>query len=206
MFDYLYGLFSNVEITWFFVGFTSFIFLVNLFATIFLIKGKKKNKTISIRNKKSNLFVYSVFIFILAFLCKKNIEFTIGIVSLLIAFDLILNFISLKVLHLYKFKKKDFSFYKTINKTLPSEKVVSAIKVKPIEKRENEENILNVSHIKGIINKLNCFSLLPQEKKQVNDLTVSIKKYEDGLKDFSTKSEINEGLNALLKIMARYSI
>ncbi len=204
----IYGLLKQVRSLFFVIGFVSIVFLTNLFATVFCIKGEKQHKTINIRSFKLNTVLYAFFVFSLTVLKSQSIEKTLGIISFIvlcdISFDFLFKFIKNKLKIILTVKQLPLKNFKT-EPFLPSEKIVSLIKTKPIQ-NEEKEDILNISHIKGIIKRLNCFSLTNIEKKQVSELSACLQQVDNGVKDEKIKQEINEGLNALLKIMAKYSI
>ena len=211
MFYKIYGVLENFNVLYVILGFAGLIFLANLFVTLFCIKIDKNNKTIFITNYKKNIFIYSFFVFCLTIFCKKSLEITVGSISLLIMFDLLTAYFfnSIGIIIKNNVKRENifqYNFEKR-NNIKPSDKVISAIKVKPVLNENMQSgNHLNVSHINGIIKRLNCFPLNSSEKKQVNDLSFAVSKLEKDAKNESIKSEINDGLNALLKIMAKYSV
>ena len=79
--------------------------------------------------------------------------------------------------------------------------------VKPIEK-ENSETIdgLNLSHVKNILKRLDYFDLSQGDRRQVRDLETAVFQAERHFDDQDVKEKLNDGLGALLKIMAKYGV
>lgn len=77
---------------------------------------------------------------------------------------------------------------------------------KPIEKTENIDKNINFSHVKNVLEKMDCINLSPVDVLQVNDLKTNLYLAENGGVDITLKEKINDGLGALLKIMAKYSV
>ncbi len=69
---------------------------------------------------------------------------------------------------------------------------------------KNEE--IDFSHIKGILNRLEYYPLKEQDKKSASELEKAILYAEENGLDNRLKQTINEGLGALLKIMAKYAV
>lgn len=62
------------------------------------------------------------------------------------------------------------------------------------------------THVKNVIERLSYFPLTPSDKKQVNELQVTIERAELG-EDFpDLKNKVNDGLSSLLKIMSKYGV
>ncbi len=65
---------------------------------------------------------------------------------------------------------------------------------------------IDFSHIKSILNRLEYYPLKEQDKKSAEGLEKAILQAEENGLDLSLKQNINEGLGALLKIMAKYAV
>lgn len=94
-----------------------------------------------------------------------------------------------------------------------SKKILSTIKTSVMETKksneqesENQKESLNFSHVKNILKKLSNYSLNQTEKRQVEELSESMYFLENGQETKETKDKLNDGLNSLLKIMAKYSV
>ncbi len=70
--------------------------------------------------------------------------------------------------------------------------------------QNNQE--IDFSHIKGILTKLEYYPLKEQDKKSAKDLEKAILEAEENGMDKALKQTINDGLGALLKIMAKYAV
>ena len=86
------------------------------------------------------------------------------------------------------------------------EKEISVIKTEEKKNKEKEEADINFSHVKSVINRMDYFALTANDKKQVRDLETAINRAERGEYTKEVKESINDGLGALLKIMAKYGI
>ena len=112
-----------------------------------------------------------------------------------------------------KTKKQDESkeFIKFIDQKIAEQDqkpILNEIKnVKPIEK-ENSETIdgLNLSHVKNILKRLDYFDLSQGDRRQVRDLETAVFQAERHFDDLEIKEKLNDGLGALLKIMAKYGV
>ena len=72
---------------------------------------------------------------------------------------------------------------------------------------DNKEcDIPDFSHVKKVIERLNCYSLSPFDKKQVKELEANIEMAKNDLDIIKLKSKINDGLTILLKIMSKYGV
>lgn len=77
--------------------------------------------------------------------------------------------------------------------------------------RENQRKTqadleLDFTHVKNVIERLNCFGLSQADKRQVKELEALLSKAECEECDDKTKESINDGLSALLKIMSKYGV
>ncbi len=68
------------------------------------------------------------------------------------------------------------------------------------------EDAIDYSHVKGILDRLDYFSLSPSDKKQVRELKTYLAEAEEGEADADLRDKLNDGLGALLKIMSRYGV
>lgn len=110
-------------------------------------------------------------------------------------------------------KKQDESkeFIKFIDQKIAEQgqkPIINDIKtVKPIEK-ENSETVdgLNLSHVKNILNRLDYFDLSQADRRQVRELETVVFQAERHFDDLEIKEKLNDGLGALLKIMAKYGV
>ena len=78
-------------------------------------------------------------------------------------------------------------------------------KIKPQEEKKTE-NTISFSHVKNVLEKVRCYNLSTADLKQVNDLKANVYMAENGGIDNNLKEKINDGLGALLKIMAKYGV
>ena len=65
---------------------------------------------------------------------------------------------------------------------------------------------IDFSHIKGILAKLEYYPLKEQDKKSAKELENAILEAQENGLDRKLKQTINDGLGALLKIMAKYAV
>ena len=65
---------------------------------------------------------------------------------------------------------------------------------------------VDFTHVKKVLERLSYVSLSPTDKRQVKELETAICAAECGQADNLNKAKINDGLSALLKIMAKYGI
>ena len=81
-------------------------------------------------------------------------------------------------------------------------------KIRGKEKRVDKENGLEIdfSHVKSVIERLEYYPLTTADKKKVRELEIAIEKYEKGVYGKDDREKVNEGLGALLKIMASYGV
>lgn len=71
-------------------------------------------------------------------------------------------------------------------------------------KDENEG--INFSHVKNVIQRLKFYPINAMEKREINELNRLIVKAEEHSPDREQKTEISEKLSTLLKIMSKYSV
>lgn len=62
------------------------------------------------------------------------------------------------------------------------------------------------SHVKSVLERLNYFPLSPSEKKQAKELEITVRRIETGENTPELKNRVNDGLGALLKIMAKHGV
>ena len=65
---------------------------------------------------------------------------------------------------------------------------------------------VDFSHVKSVMERLSSVALLPSDKKQLLDLENVVRTAETTGLDGALKNKINDGLSALLKIMAKYGV
>ncbi len=65
---------------------------------------------------------------------------------------------------------------------------------------------IDFTHVKNVLERLEFFTLSPSDRKQVKDLESAVITAERGEFSEAVKIRINDGLSALLKIMAKYGI
>ena len=82
-------------------------------------------------------------------------------------------------------------------------KPLSTLTCKPKEQAINE---INYSHIKNVLERLNYFSLKESDKRQVRELEYALCECEKGNVSPLLRSKVNDGLGALLKMMAKYGV
>ena len=78
--------------------------------------------------------------------------------------------------------------------------------VNQIKSHQNSELGVDFTHVKRVIERLSFVSLSPSDKRQVKELESAVYAAECGQTGDNVKSKINDGLSALLKIMAKYGI
>lgn len=91
------------------------------------------------------------------------------------------------------------------NKVTPT----TVVKLTQSAGRKKDEKLqpeIDFSHVKNVINRLEYFPLSQTEKKQVCQLENLIIQYENQEITKDAKSKINDGLGALLKIMAKHGV
>ncbi len=111
----------------------------------------------------------------------------------------------------YKNKTPNLTYNQTLNKpsNIFSSPIISVNQnqtenQKTNSNKENEE--IDFSHIKGILSRLEYYPLKEQDKKSALELEKAILEAEENGLDSALKQTINEGLGALLKIMAKYAV
>lgn len=90
----------------------------------------------------------------------------------------------------------------------PERQVVERIKTERVEEEKSSVSNfhLDFKHVKSVIERLEYYGLSTADKKVVCDLQTAIEKAEDGDFCLDIKNRINDGLGALLKIMAKYGV
>ena len=73
------------------------------------------------------------------------------------------------------------------------------------QKKTNAKEV-DFSHVKSVMDRLSSVALLPSDKKQIKELESVVRTAEATGVDGALKSKINDGLSALLKIMAKYGV
>ena len=135
-------------------------------------------------------------------------------ISLLFSLPFIIRIDKKKVEKADRQKEKDF--IKFIDKqifpnTTNSPSIITAQEKEQSVKEQTviENNVkdgLNFSHVKNILKRLDYFDLKENDKRQVRELESTLFLLERGDDRFETKEKLNDALNALLKIMARYGV
>ncbi len=86
----------------------------------------------------------------------------------------------------------------------------TAIYKPSIERRsyaeEDKLSDINFSHVKSILERLSYYSLKESDKKQARELEFALNECERGNDTPLMRSKVNDGLSALLKIMAKYGV
>lgn len=77
---------------------------------------------------------------------------------------------------------------------------------KDLEQTEDLDEEINFSHVLSVLDRLKFYPLNQTEKKQMMDLSLSVKNAKNGGVNFSLRREINEKLSDLLKIMSKYNV
>lgn len=80
---------------------------------------------------------------------------------------------------------------------------------KQAEEEKRQENIgetLSFSHVKNVIDRVSQIELSAQDKRTIRELEIAVMEAEKGRADTDIKNRLNDGLNSLLKIMARYGV
>ena len=72
--------------------------------------------------------------------------------------------------------------------------------------KKNKVKELDFTHVKNVISRLSYFELSPTDKKQVKDLEAAVYSAENDVFTTDIKNRINDGLGALLKIMAKHGV
>ena len=76
--------------------------------------------------------------------------------------------------------------------------------VDDIKKKQNVE--IDFSHVKNVMENMEYYKLSPTDKKQLKDLETAVYSAENGFFNQEIKNRINDGLGALLKIMAKHGV
>ncbi len=220
-------LINNLGVGWIFVISLSFMFVFSAieFTFTLLNKGGKKLLashfiflfSISLGQISFSYFSYEVTIypFIYAF-----ILLSFGVLLFIPTFLLSKKSNKIKVIPEQK-KFIDFLDKKIeLEKSSSSEKSFNMVEetiskpplgaveiLKAVEQKsaKNKEEI-NFSHVKNIIQKLDSINLSNADIRQVKDLKTNVYLAENGGIDRELKEKINDGLGALLKIMAKYGV
>lgn len=165
-------------------------------------------------------FFCFLFIGLASFINDTSEEIKKGLTMILISFTILL---SLPIIFITERKKIDLeaskSLIKTLDEKINTNSVVDKesalvdrkserIICREAEKIDTKDDDLEVdfSHVKNVIDRLNYFNLNLSEKKQVNELNYLIKRVGEENDVASFRSEINEKLTGLLKIMSKYNI
>ena len=108
-----------------------------------------------------------------------------------------------------KIKEQYFDDKKDDDKNFSANEILYKLKTisQPKIEKDNQEGIdLDFTHVKSVIDKLDYYSLSQSDRRIVNDLELNLLHAEKGDIYPDTKSKINDGLGALLKIMSKYGV
>lgn len=83
--------------------------------------------------------------------------------------------------------------------------MVDKLQVKPLT-QTIQELPPDFTHVKNVLERLNYFPLTPTEKKQARELEITVQRIENGENSTELKNRVNDGLGALLKIMAKHGV
>lgn len=130
---------------------------------------------------------------------------------------LLTAFIFLFALPINCFSKKEKNnengkeFVKFIDKKIAEQEQRVPLTTNPIEQKVLEDKAetidgLNLSHVKNILKRLDYFDLSQADRRQVRELETAIFQAERRFDDDDAKEKLNDGLGALLKIMAKYGV
>ena len=166
----------------------------------------------SFENKGTELFLLSTFCISLLYRYALIVfEKSVSVFILLLAIICLLA-IPIKCVG-KKPKKQDESkeFIKFIDEKIAEQEKKPIINdmeiVEPIEEEKSETvDGLNLSHVKNILNRLDYFNLSQADRRQVRELETVVFQAERHFDDLEIKEKLNDGLGALLKIMAKYGV
>ncbi|MBQ7236790.1 MAG: hypothetical protein IJX03_06535 [Clostridia bacterium] len=85
-------------------------------------------------------------------------------------------------------------------------KVRDEEKVPELKTEKSQRVDLDFTHVKNVISRLSFFELSPTDKKQIKDLETAVYSAENGMLTPEIKNRVNDGLGALLKIMAKHGV
>lgn len=189
----------------FFFG-LSLIFINFLIFSIILFLGKKTGK-------KWRLFYFlpffAIILLVLSFFTASSFEEKEKTFYLLFSlfFGTVFSILFMSFPEKKKSENKNISL-KPEEKKLVSfldEKIKRQEAIKNVEITENNQNrsTLDYSHVKNVIRRMENMPISSSEKKQLKDLSVLLYRAENGDSELK-RSEINDGLGGLLKIMSKY--
>ena len=90
-----------------------------------------------------------------------------------------------------------------LDKQKPMREIEEKLKVEPVQERVKNPEI-DYSHVKSVIERMSLLSLSQGDRKTIKELELNVLGAENGDDRIETKRKINDGLGALLKIMAKY--
>lgn len=215
MFYSIYNFIYNLSF-WLLLGFyfsiLTLIFILSSISNVKRIKNIEKIKGIK---TKSQWFVLLMFCSVSLLIKQCKLEIVLGGVCLLLCYILAINFfqknIEKRCLEKQNDREKVTDFFERNDSVIErSKKILSTIKTTtktPTNyQKEAPNDKLNFSHVKSVIKKLQNYSLNQTEKKQVEELSITMYALENGSTSENEKTKLNDGLNSLLKIMAKYSV
>ena len=115
---------------------------------------------------------------------------------------------SLKVDFSEREKDLDLNFFSSEKQDdINSEKLKTyKCKQESLDKKEENKSELDFTHVKNVMEKMEYYKLSPTDKKQIKDLESAVYCAENGVFNQEIKNRINDGLGALLKIMAKHGV
>ena len=86
------------------------------------------------------------------------------------------------------------------------ESVVKTAVLRCKEEQENKMPTVNYAHVKSVIKRVNGYDLSATDKRAVRELEIAVYDSENNPSGKEERARLNDGLNALLKIMAKYGV
>ena len=75
-----------------------------------------------------------------------------------------------------------------------------------VQKRETADKDLDFSHVKSVVDKLKRFNVSAADKRSINALKINVMTAESCGMNNKLKSDINDGLCSVLKMMSKYNV
>lgn len=75
-----------------------------------------------------------------------------------------------------------------------------------VQKRETADKDVDFSHVKSVVDKLERFNLSAADKRAINALKINVMTAESCGMNNKLKSDINDGLCSVLKMMSKYNV
>ena len=177
---------------------TTFIFLACLLLSLI-----KKNYTL---RKRVWYFSTSCGIIILGDIAQQEKVLTvINFVVATVYFGVILSITAKEKIKddLEEFIDREIELPIKLDKQKPMREIEEKLKVEPVQERVKNPEI-DYSHVKSVIERMSSLSLSQGDRKTIKELELNVLGAENGDDRIETKRKINDGLGALLKIMAKY--